>query len=66
MCREYANVYTSIPERRSNPSSHSRVGARLVRFRITNQEAWVAALRMGFRYVMFDLGYLAKTGVWGE
>ena len=67
MCREYANVYTSILECRSNPStSHSIVGDRLVRFRVTNQEAWVAAQRIGFRDVMFDLGYLAKTGVWGE
>ena len=62
----YANVYTSILERRSNPSSHSRGGDRLVRFRVTNQEAWVAAQRMRFRDVMFDVGYRAKTGVWGE
>ena len=66
MCREYANVYTSILERRSNPSSHSRVGDRLVRFRVTDQEASVAAQRMRFRDVMFDVGYRAKTGVWGE
>ena len=57
MCREYANVYTSILERRSNPSSHSRVGDRLVRFRVTDQEAWVAAQRKRFRDVMFDVGY---------
>ena len=66
MCREYANVYTSILERRSNPSSHSRVGDRLVRFRVTDQEAWVAAQRMRFRDVMFNVGYRAETGVWGE
>ena len=66
MCREYANVYTSILERRSNPSSHSRVGDRLVRFRVTDQEAWVAAQRMRLRDVMFDVGYWAETGVWGE
>ena len=35
MSREYANVYTSVLECRSNPSSHSRVGERLVRFRVT-------------------------------
>ena len=53
-------------ECRSNPSSHSRVGDRLVRFSVTDQEAWVAGQRMRFRDVMFDVGYRAKTGVWGE
>ena len=37
-----------------------------MRFRVTDQEAWVAAQRMRFRDVMFDVGYRAKTGVWGE
>ena len=49
-----------------NPSSHSRVGDRLVRFHVTDQEAWVAVQRVGFCDVMFDVGYRAKTGVWGE
>lgn len=66
MRREYANVYSSIPERRSNPSSHSRVGDWLVWFRVTDQKAWVAAQRMRLRDVMFDVGYRAKPGVWGE
>ena len=66
MCREYANVYTSILERRSNPCSHSRVGDRLVRFRVTDQEAWVAEQPMRFCVVMFNVGYRAKAGVWGE
>ena len=60
MCQEYANVYTSILECRSNPSSHSRVGDRLVRFRVTDQEALVAVQGMRFRDVMFDVGYRAK------
>ena len=66
MCREYANVYTSILEHRSNPSSHSRVGDGLVQFCVTDQEAWVAAQRMLFCDAMFDVGYRAKTGVCGE
>ena len=44
LCAE--NMLTSnasILECRSNPSSHSRVGDRLVRFRVTDQEARVAA-----------------------
>ena len=61
MCREYANVYPSILEKRSNPSSHSRA-----RFPLTDQEAWVTAKRMRFRDEVFDAGYRAKTGVWGE
>ena len=66
MRREYANVYTSILECRSNPSSHSRVGDRFVGFSVTDQEAWVAAQRMRLLDVMFDVGYWAKTGVWGK
>lgn len=66
MCREYANVYTSILERRSNSSSHSRVGDRLVRFRVTDQEAWVAAQQMHFHGVKFDVVYQAKMGVRGK
>ena len=37
-----------------------------MRFRVTVQEAWVAAQRIRFRDVMFDVGYWAETGVWGE
>ena len=66
LCREYANVYTSILERRSNSSSHSRVGDRLVWFRVTDQEAWVAAQRMHFHDVKFDVGYRAKMRVGGK
>ena len=66
MCREYANVYTGVLECRSNPSSHSSVGDRLVRFRVTDQEAWIAAQLMRFPDLMFDVGYRAKTGIWGE
>ena len=58
--------YTSILERRSSPSSHSSVGDWLVWFRVTDQEAWVAAQRIRFRDVIFDVGYQAKMGVWGK
>ena len=57
LCREYANVYPSILEKRSNPSSHSRA-----RFPVTDQEAWVTAKRMRFRDEVFVPGKDGSLG----